>query len=409
MLNSLPKQMIQSSIYSLLFCSLSYLSYGQTGCTIGDCENGKGRFIYENGDKYIGEFKNAVPHGRGAYYNKNGSLYKGPFVHGKRQGYGTFIWTNGEKYIGEYLNNMRHGEGIYTFSDGTQQKGIWRNGTFVEEIKEKKTEVIAHNSNNSNNIDPFGGNNDNSKYDGKFFKALRNIDTTQSRTALIIGNSKYPKAPLKNPVNDAVAIAEELQRSGFDSYVYTDLNQKTMKKAIREFGETLKERGGVGLFFYAGHGLQSDGRNFLVPVDAVIAKIQDIEFESVDLGRILSEFEYAENNMNIIILDACRDNPYKEEFKKSKHASYNGLASIGSAPYNSFIAFSTAPGSVALDGKGVNGLYTQELLKAMSQPGSGLEDVFKQVRKNVRKSSEGRQIPWESSSVEDDFYFKNPD
>ncbi|BDS10989.1 caspase family protein [Aureispira anguillae] len=399
----LPKQYIRSTIYSLLFLSITHLGYSQTGCTIGDCENGKGRFIYKNGDKYIGEFKNAVPHGRGAYYNKDGSLYKGPFVNGKRQGYGTFIWTNGEKYIGEYKNNMRHGEGIYTFSDGTQQKGIWRDGTFVEEIAEKKTEIVAATPSN----DPFGANPDEDQYDGKFFKALTNIDSSQARTALIIGNSYYQKAPLKNPVNDAIAMAEELQRSGFDAYVYTDLKQKTMKKAIREFGEILKERGGVGLFFYAGHGLQSDGRNFLVPVDAVIAKIQDIEFESVDLGRVLSEFEYAENDMNIIILDACRDNPYKEEFKKSKHASYNGLASIGSAPYNSFIAFSTAPGSVALDGKGVNGLYTQELLKAMSQKGPGLEDVFKQVRKNVRKSSEGRQIPWESSSVEDDFYFKH--
>lgn len=401
--NMLLKQYLHLVFYSVFFCSVATTSYGQTGCTIGDCQNGKGRFIYKNGDKYIGEFKNSIPHGRGVYYNKDGSMYRGPFVNGRRQGYGTFTWPNGDKYIGEYRNNMRHGEGIYTFSDGTQQKGIWRDGTFVEEIKEKKTEIVAANS----STDPFGANPNDDQYDGKFFKALTNIDSAKARTALIIGNSSYKKTPLKNPGNDAIAMAEELQRSGFDSYVYTDLNQKTMKKAIREFGETLKERGGVGLFFYAGHGLQSDGRNFLVPVDAVIAKVHDIEFESVDLGRVLSEFEYAENDMNIIILDACRDNPYKEEFKKSKHASYNGLASIGSAPYNSFIAFSTAPGSVALDGKGVNGLYTQELLKAMSKQGAGLEEVFKQVRRNVRKSSEGRQIPWESSSVEDDFYFKH--
>lgn len=386
----------------LLSALLVTSSYGQ-GCTIGDCENGKGRFIYKNGDKYIGEFKNSVPHGRGAYYNKNGSTYKGPFVNGKRQGYGTFTWKNGEKYIGEYQNNMKHGEGLYIYPNGTQKKGIWRDGTFVKEIVEKETKVVDANSNN----DPFGPNNDSdSKYVGKHFKALSYIDSSQARTALVIGNSQYTKAPLKNPINDAVAIAEELQRSGFDAYVYTDLDQKTMKKAIREFGEKLKERGGVGLFFYAGHGLQSDGRNFLVPVNAVISKAQDIEFESVDLGRVLSEFEYAENDMNIIILDACRDNPYKEEFKKSKHASYNGLASIGSAPYNSFIAFSTAPGSVALDGEGTNGLYTQELLKALAKEQIGLEEVFKQVRRNVRKSSEGKQIPWESSSVEDDFYFK---
>ena len=115
------------------------VSYGQDrGCTTGDCENGKGRFIFDNGDKYIGEFKNSLPHGRGAYYNKNGSTYKGPFTEGKRQGYGTFTWTNGEKYIGEYFNNNRHGEGIYIFADGIQQKGKWLEGTFVEEIREKK-------------------------------------------------------------------------------------------------------------------------------------------------------------------------------------------------------------------------------------------------------------------------------
>lgn len=398
-----------SNLVLFFFMTFQINIQAQTGCTIGDCENGKGRFLYKNGDKYIGEFKNAVPHGRGAYYGKNGSVYKGPFVNGKRQGYGTFIWATGEKYIGEYKNNMRHGEGIYTFKDGTEQKGIWKDGTFVRELVEKKTEVVsAESTTHSHSNAPFGVISRSNTYDGKYFKALSNIDSSVVRTALIIGNGRYKQSPLKNPTNDALAMAEELQRSGFDAYLYTNLDQKTMKKAIREFGQKLKERGGVGLFFYAGHGLQSDGRNFLVPVSAEINKVQDIEFESVDLGRVLSELEYAENNMNIIILDACRDNPYKEEFAKSKHASYNGLASIGSAPYNSFIAFSTSPGSVALDGTGANGLYTQELLKAMREQGSGLEDVFKKVRKNVRKASGGQQIPWESSSVEDNFHFKTP-
>lgn len=387
----------------LLCCSFALVSLAQTGCTIGDCENGKGRFVYPNGDKYIGEFKNSVPHGRGVYYAKNGSIYKGPFVDGQRQGYGTYIWSTGEQYIGEYHHNVRHGEGIYTFKDGTQQKGVWRDGTFVEEVIEKHTAVVAAESDASNALTP------SDEPVGTFFKATDNIDPDQVRTALLIGNSQYTTAPLKNPVNDVTAMAKELQQSGFDAYLYTDLDQKTMKKAIREFGELLKERGGVGLFFYAGHGLQYDGRNFLVPVNAEISKVQDIEFESVDLGRLLSELEYAENSLNIVILDACRDNPYKEDFEKSKYASYNGLASIGSAPYNSFIAFSTAPGSVALDGTGVNGLYTQELLRAMQEIGPGLEEVFKRVRRNVRKASGGQQIPWESSSVEDDFYFKQPE
>lgn len=367
-----------------------------SGCTIGDCQNGKGRFIFDNGDKYIGEFQHSLPHGRGIYHGHNGSTYKGPFIKGKRQGYGTFSWSNGDEYIGEYLNNLRHGEGIYIFADGRQQKGRWDGGAFVEEIAESHTQVLYVDTQDSLRTQA-------DKNEGKYLKGATN--QVQARTALIIGNSNYPKVPLKNPVNDAYAMAETLQKAGFNALVYTDIDQKTMKKAIREFGEQLKEKGGVGLFYYAGHGLQADGRNFLLPVDASIRKVQDIEFESVDLGRLLSEFEYAENKMNIMILDACRDNPYKDDFEKSKYASYNGLAAIGTAPYNSFIAFSTAPGSVALDGKGMNSLYTQELMSSLQVPGRPLEDVFKQVRKKVRLSSEGRQIPWESSSVEDDFYF----
>jgi len=387
----------------ILFQSLG-LQAQETGCTIGDCKNGKGRFIYENGDKYIGEFKNGLPHGRGVYHYQNGNVYRGQWFQHKRHGYGTFAWTSGDTYIGEYYNHKRHGEGTYIFADGTKQKGVWKEGKLVEKIVDKPKETV---DSTDATDDPFADNvNKNKKYEGAHFKALSNIDTNQLRTALVIGNSNYNKAPLKNPVNDAIAIAEELQRSGFDAFVYTDVDERTMKTAIRDFGQKLKERGGIGLFYYAGHGLQADGRNYLVPINAEIRKAQDIEFESVDIGRVLVELEYAENDMNILILDACRDNPYKEAFKKSKFSSYNGLAAIGSAPYNSFIAFSTAPGSVALDGEGTNGLYTQELLKAMHEDGLGLEDVFKRVRKNVRKSSQGKQIPWESSSVEDDFYFK---
>lgn len=375
----------------------------ETGCTIGDCQNGKGRYIFPNEDKYIGEFKGAALNGRGAYYFKNGDIYKGQFKDNKREGYGTFTWKNGDIYIGEYLNNQRHGEGTYIYVDGTEQKGVWEKGAFKEEVVEEPMIDTTENVVN----DPFAENPKKEKQgNGQYLKALANVDTAQARTALVIGNGAYSKSPLKNPKNDAIAVAEELQRSGFDVIMYTDVGKKAAKLAIREFGQLLKERGGVGLFFYAGHGLQADGRNYLVPTDAEIHKAQDIEFESVDMGRVLVELEYAENDMNIVILDACRDNPYKEEFKKSKYNSYNGLASIGSAPYNSFIAFSTAPGSVALDGKGENGLYTQELLKSMREDRVGLEEVFKTVRKNVRKASEGKQIPWETSSVEDDFYFK---
>jgi len=212
---------------------------------------------------------------------------------------------------------------------------------------------------------------------------------------------------LKNPENDALKISEALRNSGFNVMLYSNLPQKELKIAIREFGQQLKVRGGVGLFYFAGHGLQEGGRNYILPVDADIRKAEDIEFEAVDLSRVLVEMDYAENDLNLIILDACRDNPYKEAFKDSRNR-HNGLASIQSAPYNSFIAFSTSPGAVASDNPDAeNGLYTAQLLEAIQKKGLKLEDIFKMVRSNVRKLSNGAQIPWEISSIEADFYFRD--
>jgi len=176
-----------------------------------------------------------------------------------------------------------------------------------------------------------------------------------------------------------------------------------MKRAIRDFGATLSDHGGTGLFYYAGHGLQANGNNYMVPVNADIRKEQDIEFEAVDIGRLLVELDYAKNDMNIVILDACRDNPYENDFRSGD--SGGGLAPVYRTPSGTFIAYSTAPGSVAADGENENGLYTQELLKAIVKPGLRIEDVFKQVRAEVRKKSNNNQIPWENSSIEGDFYF----
>lgn len=416
-------------ILSLFACliALSGLD-AQTGeCTHGDCENGKGRYIYPNGDKYIGEFKDSKLDGRGVYTFKNGNVYRGQFKNNMRHGYGTYRWVNGDTYIGEYednkrqgqgaykwkngdlyegsfINNMREGEGSLTYADGPLQKGIWKGDVFLKPIEEPKEEKID----SSNQLDPFATTEDENlqALRGKRMAALVDLADGKARTALVLGNNEYGKASLKNPVNDAIAMAEELQRSGFDVILYTNARQKDIKMAIRDFGQLLKEKGGIGLFFYAGHGLQADGRNYIVPINADIQKSQDIEFESVDLGRILVEMDYAENDLNIVILDACRDNPYKEEFKNSRN-KHNGFASIHSAPYNSFIAFSTSPGAVAMDNPNAeHGLYTEQLLKYMRQEGMKIEDVFKKVRSFVRKQSDGKQIPWEISSVEDDFYFK---
>jgi len=223
------------------------------------------------------------------------------------------------------------------------------------------------------------------------------------RVALVIGNSEYDTGPLLNPSNDARAMAVALRETGFEVMEYINLaNQADMKRAIREFGRKI-QNGGVGLFYYAGHGIQVNGKNYLVPIKAQIYAEEEVEYESVDVGFVMSQMEIARNRMNIIILDACRNNP----FARSWRSAATGLAFIN-APTGTMIAYSTAPGSVASDGTGANGLYTEELLKQIQRGGLKIEDVFKQVRSEVLDKSNNMQTPWESSSLVGDFYFIRP-
>lgn len=221
----------------------------------------------------------------------------------------------------------------------------------------------------------------------------------QQRIALVIGNNAYKDAPLTNPVNDARAMAQALQASGFTVILRTDVNLRDMNVAIREFGDRLRG-GGTGLFYFAGHGMQIKGRNYLVPVGADIQREDEVAFNGLDAQAVLDKMEAAGNANNIMILDACRNNPFARSFRSAQQ----GLAQMD-APVGTMVAFSTAPGSVASDGTGQNGLYTQHLLEAMRRPGLKAEDVFKQVRANVRRDSQGKQVPWEATSMEGDFYF----
>jgi TonB family protein len=219
------------------------------------------------------------------------------------------------------------------------------------------------------------------------------------RLALVIGNGAYPSAPLKNPVNDAQDIAAALRALGFEVILRENINQNDMKRAIREFGEKIRGAA-VALFYYAGHGVQVNGENYLVPVDAKVESEQEVEYECVKAGFVLAQIDAARNSMNIVILDACRNNPFARSFRSES----KGLAQMD-APSGTLIAYATAPGSVASDGTGRNGLYTQELLKQMRTSGLGIEDVFKRVRISVRAATQQKQTPWESSSLVGDFYF----
>ncbi len=222
--------------------------------------------------------------------------------------------------------------------------------------------------------------------------------------ALVIGNSKYKNAPdLPNPGNDAKAMAETLRQSGFDVTAQLDAGQDEMAAAIRIYVQTLAAKKAVGLFYFAGHGVQLAWRNYLIPVDAAVRRPDDIQKSCIDLVALMDGINKASNPLNVVILDACRDNPFGSDIRIENR----GLSQMD-APHSTLLAYATAPGNVASDGEGANGLYTENLVREMQVPEARIEDVFKRVRLNVRRRSNGQQIPWESTSLEDDFYFIPP-
>ena len=215
-----------------------------------------------------------------------------------------------------------------------------------------------------------------------------------SRVALVIGNGAYSNARLRNPVNDAKGIAAALKRLDFDVMLITDADKRTMKQAISDFGHKLGSAD-IRFFYFAGHGMQVRGENFLIPVRSEVMVESDVEFESVNAARILGNMRNAGPGVNIVMLDACRNNPFASN---SFRSSSRGLAKMD-APTGSLIVYATAPGSVAADGSGNNGLFTEHLLKHIERKGVALDDVVRDVRGGVAKASSGRQVPWASESL----------
>lgn len=226
-------------------------------------------------------------------------------------------------------------------------------------------------------------------------------EASEKRIALVIGNGTYEDAPLHNPPNDARAMASTLQQLDFAVISSINASKKEMRSQIERFGEELRN-GGVGLFYYAGHGMQSNGRNYLIPVNATIQSEGDIEDESVSLDQVLSRMEEARNRLNIVILDACRNNPFNRRFRSASR----GLGAISTAPKGTVIIYATAAGGVATDGDGENGLFTQELLREIKTPGKKLMEVFNSVGVSVQKQTNDNQVPFVySSPIEGEFYF----
>ena len=221
--------------------------------------------------------------------------------------------------------------------------------------------------------------------------------SAEPRTALVIGNAAYPFGALANPVNDATDIATALRGAGFEVLLETNAGRGEMKNAIRKFGDTLREKGGTGLFYFAGHGVQLKGENFILPIVKEVAGEDDLRRNAVSAAEAVEAMAAARNALNIIVLDACRNNPFDIGGTK-------GLSRIDSNA-RLFVSYSTSPGAVALDGQGRNSPYTKYLSRAIETPALSLEDTFKRTLKGVYQETKGQQTPWISSTFFGDFAF----
>ncbi|MBF0289637.1 MAG: caspase family protein [SAR324 cluster bacterium] len=236
--------------------------------------------------------------------------------------------------------------------------------------------------------------------DSRAFK--KKAGDQEQHIALIIGNANYESSPLRNPGNDAHDIAAVLKKKGFDVTLQLDGTKREMENEIRKFGKNL-QKGGVGFFYYAGHGMQVKGVNYLIPIKTNIESEDDIPYEAVNANMVLSKMDTAGNRLNMVFLDACRDNPFARSFRSGS----KGLAQMD-APSGTLVGYATSPGKTAADGTGRNGVFTSNFLKQIEQPGLEIGMMMRKVRTGVRSDTGGKQTPWDVSSLEGEFYFNPP-
>ena len=298
------------------------------------------------------------------------------------------------------------------FRGETGQERDWSNVSTVTDAlaagKQRVKTLIAELDGHLKELNSSGGSNAARSFvanagDDKSIAVTPLSQSDGSRIALVVGNGSYSHFDLlRNPVNDARLMERTLRDLSFDVEVVTDATETQMEQSIIRFKRRLQEesRSAVGLFFYSGHGVQSKGLNYLIPVDANIDREEELPYEAVDAGAVLNEMTGVGNNLNIVILDACRNNPYRQT---TRGGASGGLAQL-SGPIGSLIAYAAAPGTTARDGDGSNSPYTEALAREMRKRGS-LEEVFRRVRVAVRDVTDSDQIPWESTSLTRPFYF----
>ena len=231
------------------------------------------------------------------------------------------------------------------------------------------------------------------------------------RYALVIGNASYEFSALPNTINDATDIAAALETLDYRVTLAFDLKPEKMAKTIREFYHQITSDEAIAIFYYAGHAIQLDNTNYLIPVNAEISDLNSLELNAFSMDQLLYSIKISPGKQNVIVLDACRDNPFQPDETENKNDAgilqlSGGLAPL-EAPSNTLVAYATEPGNIASDGRGRNGTYTKALLKYISKSIPAAE-LFRKVRNDVIKVTNKKQIPWEHSSLTQEFYFGPP-
>ena len=425
--------------------------------------NGYGTVIFPNGVKYVGELKDSKYNGQGTLFAPNGSIINqgiwadNKFVRSetvqqasvanqtvaivpvqpntsqsnlppcpqaslKTNCWGEAAYRDGRKYVGEFLNSKFHGKGIEFNSDGSVlRSGAWSQGNFVGSISIQQAssaiqsapapEVLANNAERGRLLAEVEAERKKRQELEEQLRVaqLRPVPSQTAsstslgkRIALVVGNANYKVRSLKNAKNDADDVSRSLKTSGFEVIDLRDATLPQMRSAVRQFGDRLVNND-VGLVYYSGHGVEVKGRNYFIPVNADIQREDEIADQGLDVSLILEKMSTAGKGVNILIVDACRDDPFGRSFRSSSR----GLANMD-APRGTIIAYATSPGKVASDGdpRERNSPYTKHLVKAMQSPNKPIEQVFKEVRRAVQDETKNQQTPWENTSLSGDFFFK---
>ena len=407
--------------------------------------NGQATVTDAKGNKYVGELKDGKSIGQGTYTFSSGEKYVGEWRDSKRNGQGTFTFANGNKYVGEWRDDKINGQGTEYTGDGSiNREGIWANNMLISptpvqqatvpnqeverlraeasEAKRKQAEAeqkmrVAEQQasqtieNDRLRVEAEEAKRKQAELEQQLKQAQQvtpiptqtaSTGAVGRRIALVVGNANYKVRPLKNSRNDADDVSRSLKTTGFEVIDLRDATLPQMRTAVRQFGDRLINND-VGLVYYSGHGVEVKGRNYFIPVNADIQREDEIADQGLDVSLILEKMSTAGKGVNILIVDACRDDPFGRSFRSSSR----GLAQMD-APRGTIIAYATSPGKVASDGdpRERNSPYTKHLVKAMQSPNKPIEQVFKEVRRAVQDETKNQQTPWENTSLSGDFFFK---